>query len=142
MIVYLQREFTFSITNLYNLNFIRMKKIILFIVGFLYICPLFAQDAQEDVLSTDVSLESSANLNPESDIMPAAITQVFIQNETISTNTNFDADIITLGSNVTTLKPSGDVIISGCTVNMTASEYVLQPTFSISSNSTISLTIK
>ena len=92
-----------------------MKKIILFIVGFLYISPLFAQDAQENVLSTDVSQESSANLNPELDIMPAAITQVFIQNETISTNTNFDADIITLG----------------CTVNMTASEYVLQPTFSI-----------
>lgn len=63
----MQREFTFSITNLYNLNFIRMKKIILFIVGFLYISPLFAQDAQEDVLSTDVSLESSANLNPELD---------------------------------------------------------------------------
>ena len=119
-----------------------MKKFILFIVGFLYITPLLAQDNPQTAQSKDVPQQTIVSIDNNSDVSPAAITQVFIQNETISSNNNFNADNIYIGSNVTTLKPEGEVIFNGGTITMSASEFVLQPTITISTNATITLTTK
>lgn len=67
---------------------------------------------------------------------------IYIQNETISSNKNYDADFITIGTNVTDTKPNGDVIIQNSEVSMSASQFVIQPNVSISSDAKISLTIK
>ena len=69
-------------------------------------------------------------------------THIYIQNETITSDTDYDADLITIGTNVTDTKPIGDVTIQSGEVTMSASEYVIQPNISISSEAKISLTIK
>lgn len=69
-------------------------------------------------------------------------THIYIQNEAVSSDTDYDADLITIGTNVTDTKPTGDVTIQSGEVTMSASEYVIQPNISISSEAKISLTIK
>ncbi len=69
-------------------------------------------------------------------------TNIYIQNETISSDKNYDADFIAIGSNVTDAIPYGDVYIQNGNVTMSASEYLIQPNFSISSQANISITIK
>ncbi|MBR6639010.1 MAG: hypothetical protein IKL35_01465 [Muribaculaceae bacterium] len=67
---------------------------------------------------------------------------IYIQNETISTDKNYDAGLITIGTNVTDTKPTGDVIIQCGEITMSASEYVIHPNVSILSGAKVTLNIK
>ncbi len=53
---------------------------------------------------------------------------LYIQNETISGDVNYEADVISVGANVTSSKRNGDVIFKSGTITLKANSIELQPT--------------
>lgn len=67
---------------------------------------------------------------------------IYIQNETVNGSKTYDAELIKIGSNVTSSKQSGPVVFSNGTINLNAKEIVIEPNTIINESVTIKSTIK
>lgn len=67
---------------------------------------------------------------------------IYIQNETVSGSRTYDADLIKIGSSVTSSKQTGPVVFSNGTINLNAKEIIIEPNTTINESTTIKSTIK
>lgn len=67
------------------------------------------------------------------------VTCISIQNETINTDRNYEADLIKVGSAVTSSKAQGPVLMNSCTIKLKAKSITIEPTTTISKNVDLTL---
>lgn len=67
------------------------------------------------------------------------VTCIAIQNETIATDKNYEADIIKVGSAVTSSKIQGPVVLNSGTIKLKAKSITIEPSTTISKNVNITL---
>ena len=70
------------------------------------------------------------------------VSVVNIQNETIAADRNYEADIIKVGSAVTSSKAQGPVVLNGGTIKLKAKKITIEPTVTISNNVKLTLSNK
>lgn len=70
------------------------------------------------------------------------VSVVNIQNEVIAADRNYEADIIKIGSAVTSLKTQGPVVLNSGTIKLKAKKITIEPTVTISNNVKLTLSNK
>ena len=140
-----------------------MKKFLLFLM--LLLAPLLGVQAAEEVntislthspdsLTNDQNAADSLVTSSLEDVeygdahegannlpgMETTSTVKYIQNETLTGPVTYEATTIKIGSDVTTTKPTGPVVIDGGNVVLKAWTLVIKPNTTITSSTTLLLT--
>lgn len=68
------------------------------------------------------------------------VSYVYIQNETIASDKNYEADIIKVGTAVTSSKTKGPVVLDKGTIELKAKSITIEPTTTVSKNVKLTLT--
>ncbi len=73
---------------------------------------------------------------------PSAPATVYIQNETISTNRTVNADVVKIGSAVTTTKANGPVNVNSGKLSVTSKSVTIEPVLKVAKNAELIINLK